>query len=159
LGHLYTLEAMNQSSNGGSDADRKALAALEAALPAGGETRFYQLEDVAKAAFKAGDMKKAGAYAGELLNTAPGYAHDWNDGNAVYTGNTILGLVALRHGDIASARSYLLAAGKTPGSPQLDSFGPDLTLAGELVAHGEKDSVIAFLGSISKFWDGHADKI
>jgi len=159
LGHLYSLEAMSYTGSDRSDAARKALAALEAALPASGETRFYQLEGVAKTAFKAGDMAKASAHAGELLKLAPGYAADWNDGNAIYTGNTILGLVALKHGDIASARNYLLAAAKTPGSPQLDSFGPDLTLASEMAAHGEKDSVIAFLGSISKFWDGHDAEI
>ncbi|MES2460346.1 MAG: TlpA disulfide reductase family protein, partial [Armatimonadota bacterium] len=59
---------------------------------------------------------------------------------------------ALRDGDIAAAKAYLLAAGKTPGSPQLNSFGPEMTLAQELIKKSEKETVTEFLDLVRKFW-------
>lgn len=55
--------------------------------------------------------------------------NSWNHGNAVYLSNVLLGRVALREGRLTEARSYLRAAGKSPGSPQLGSFGPELVVA------------------------------
>jgi hypothetical protein len=48
----------------------------------------------------------------------------------------VLGQVALRRGDAKKAASFLLAAGKTWGSPQLNSFGPNMPLANDLLAAG-----------------------
>jgi hypothetical protein len=61
-------------------------------------------------------------------------------------------MVSLKTGNIDSACKYLIEASKTPGSPQLDSFGPDMTLARELLEQGKKDAVIEFLENCSKFW-------
>jgi hypothetical protein len=54
----------------------------------------------------------------------------------------VLGLLALRNDDVATARSQLLEAGKTPGSPQLNSFGLNMMPASELLKRGERDAVI-----------------
>ena len=67
----------------------------------------------------------------------------------------MLGRIALRHGDRETARKELRAAGRTPGSPQLNSFGPQFTLARELLQHGEqadREDVAAFLDDVAKFW-------
>ncbi len=64
----------------------------------------------------------------------------------------VLGRIALRRGFIKQASDNLLAAGATPGSPQLDSFGPNMTLAKELLEHGQPDVVLEFLGLCKKFW-------
>ncbi len=50
------------------------------------------------------------------------------------------------------AKNHLLAAGATPGSPQLDSFGPQMQLAGELLAQGEKETVLQYLDLVARFW-------
>jgi hypothetical protein len=47
---------------------------------------------------------------------------------------------------------YLLAAGKTPGSKVLDSVGPDLTLADQLLRAGQADTVTQFLQEVRTFW-------
>jgi hypothetical protein len=44
--------------------------------------------------------------------------------------------VTLRHGNKDTAKSRPLAAGKTRGSQQLTSFGPNMTLAKELIEAG-----------------------
>ena len=160
LGHLYALRSMGADTSVKAASTAEALRSYEQGLSSlKGDARFYALEETAKAAFVAGEFTKAHQYAQELLQTAPQYRGDWNYGNALYTGNSVLGQIALAQGDIPSAKTYLAAAGDSPGSPQLNSFGPDLTLAQQLLAKGEKDAVIAFLGKIAKFWKGHEEKI
>ncbi len=116
-----------------------------------GYEMLESLEAKAKAASDAGDADLATRYASELLakNTD---VSSWNYGNVVYEANQILGLAALRKGDIAAAKRYLIAAGKTRGSPQLDSFGPEMTLAQRLLEKGEKETVLEFLDLVAKFW-------
>jgi len=46
----------------------------------------------------------------------------------------------LKEGKVEDAKHYLLEAGKTPGSPQLNSFGPDMSLAEELESFSLLDS-------------------
>jgi hypothetical protein len=81
----------------------------------------------------------------ELLSVAAGYAKDWNYGNAVFVGNMVIGRVALRSDKHTFlAKGSLLAAGETPGSPHLNRFGPNMSLAQDLLERGERDSVLEF---------------
>jgi hypothetical protein len=113
--------------------------------------RFYALPKLAEAAFDAGDLTKAGSYASELLATA---AHHptWSQGGAIHYGNIVLGRIALQLGDAGSAGARLLAAGKTPGTGVLDTFGPNMALARELLARGERDVVVQYLSECATFW-------
>ena len=124
-----------------------------------GVQRFYELRGLAKAAVEAGVLDKAGAYAVELLRMAPQYPRDWNYGNAVHDGNMVLGQVALRQGNAAGARQYLLEAGKTGGSPQLNSFGPNMRLAKELLDAGDRDSVLRYFDLCRSFWKMGGQKL
>ena len=76
----------------------------------------------------------------------------WNYGNIIYDQHSLLGRVALREGKLDEAKKQLLAAGRTPGSPQLNSFGPDFILARELAEKGEYDTVLKFLDLVARFW-------
>src|SRR6188768_2707572 len=91
--------------------------------------RFYALRDVAKAAFETGKMDEARTSAMALLDLATQFPDDWNYGNAIHDGHMVLGRLALVDGDVAKAKRELIEAGKTPGSPQLDTFGPNVSLA------------------------------
>src|SRR5207302_2318611 len=98
----------------------------------------------AKDAIRRGDAQSARTYALQMLreNTDP---KAWYYGNVVDEANQILGLAARQEGNVKEAKQYLLAAGRTPGSPQLDSFGPSMVLAQKLLALGEKEVVIQYL--------------
>jgi hypothetical protein len=136
------------------------LEKLEQAAPSGGRERFYALANLAKAAFEAGELNKAETYARELLAAASDYQTDWNYGNAIFHGNTMIGRVALsRDNNLIQAKSSLLASGQTPGSPQLNSFGPNMSLAKELLGRGERDAVLEFFTSCRKFWKSQAAKL
>jgi len=95
-------------------------------------TRYYALADLAKSEVNK-DLSKAEDFAKELLHLSSIESRDWNYGNAIHIGNMVLGQVALRKGEIEKAEMYLLRSGQTPGSPQLDTFGPNMSLAKELL--------------------------
>ena len=147
LGQLYSRQP-------GNDAAVKSLAEYERAQAADDSemSRFYRLDDLAKSAFNAGEMKKASEFAFELLKVAHKYSGDWNYGNAIQDANSVLGRIALKAGDTKKADEYLLKAGQTPGSPQLGSFGPNMSLAKEILEKGERDIVLQYLGLCRKFW-------
>jgi hypothetical protein len=115
-----------------------------------GLERSYALPRLAKAAVAAGALDKASLYANELIASA--HNGDWNNGNAIHDGNMVRGLVALRSGNVEQAARDLIEAGKTSGSPTLNSFGPDMILASQLLDKGQRDAVLEYLVSCKKFW-------
>jgi len=115
-------------------------------------SRFYALSDLIKSAYAANDHAAAGTLATEYLELANTYKCNWNYGNAVHDANRYLGLISLKKGDADAALVYLREAGKSTGSPQLDTFGPDLDLANELLKQGKTEAVQAYLKDIKKFW-------
>jgi hypothetical protein len=121
----------------------------------------------AKAALEAGDNAKALAYATEAFATAQareadrkkrGFKEAWrHDGIAktYYYANFVFGRLAILKGDIRSAEQYLLASGQTPGGPVINSYGPNLSLALELLKNGDAESqrvVVQFIEEIRAFW-------
>ena len=120
---------------------------------AGGYEAQKESQIKAAAALDSGDTKEATRLAQLMLqnNADP---HDWNYGNIIHNAHQILGLAALQEGRTSDAKAFLLTAGKTPGSPQLDSFGPSMVLAQKLLGKGEKQTVIEYLDLVEKFW-GH----
>lgn len=143
-------------------ADRKQLAARAliaqehaAQLSTDPRDHFYETTSLPNAAADAGDYPKAQRYAQQLLEDAVLYHKDWNYGNAIFYANIALGRVELAAGHIDQANKYLLAAGKTPGSPQLDSFGPSFDLAAALLQRNQKQAVLKYLSEVSQFWNNN----
>ncbi len=159
LGFLHSLQSqsggfLGMAGSVNSGTAKEALAEQERALELTPDStdKTSMMEQMAGTAFAAGDTEKAKKYAAALIEGAS-KGSGWDQGNCIYTGNTILGRIALKEGDVEKAKQYLLAAGKCGGSPQLNSFGPDMTFASELLAKGERDTVIKFLGLCGGFWN------
>ena len=147
-----------QRKAGEPSAEEK-LAKLEQSASTGKE-RFYALPALAKAAFEAGEFDKAERYARELLAAGPGNEKDWNYGKAIFFGNMVLGRVALRRdGNIEHAKTLLMNSASTPGSPQLNSFGPNMSLAKDLLIQGERDTVLEFFSRCRAFWKMGATRL
>jgi hypothetical protein len=126
------------------------LAALNTADSA--ESRFYALPDAALAAYRLGNLGHAVELAAEALELARSYPDNWNFGNALHLAHTVQGLVALGRDDVGVAVDELASAGATPGSPQLDSFGPSMELARALLKRGQTEPVLKYLAQCRVFW-------
>lgn len=94
-------------------------------------------------------------YAPLYLNEAQKNIKNWNYGNAIFEAHLALSHMAFEKNDKSLAREHLIKASETPGSPQLDSFGPfigfqtDYFLA--LAKAGEKESLIKFANNCKNF--------
>lgn len=103
-------------------------------------------------------LARAEAKATELLTLGRQFDGDWDSGNAIHHGHLLLGRVAMARGDYDRAETELIAAGRTPGSPQLDSFGPNCQLAAELLEIGRAEPVVEFLRLCDRFWDRESSR-
>jgi hypothetical protein len=127
-------------------------AVKELATASNEEEKFHALDDAAKEGFEVGQIEDARKYANDLLTLAQKFQRDWNYGNAIQDGNLVLGRIALKEGRTEDAKQCLLAAGKSPGSPQMDSFGPNMSLAKDLLDKGERDVVLQYFELCRVFW-------
>jgi hypothetical protein len=89
---------------------------------------------------------------GAVLREASLFERTWQYGNAVHWGHIVLGHVARLRDDLESASGELALAGRTRGSPQLNSFGPDLELAQILLDAGRTGAVLDYLTECKRFW-------
>ena len=121
-------------------------------------TRWVHQADVAFWTVDGGNLAEAASLADEVLAMAPEYKGNWNYGNVLHKANLARGRIALRAGSPRAAATFLLEAGRTPGSPQLDTFGPNMLLAEEMLARGESEAVLAYIEEVRTFWkmDPHA---
>ena len=166
LVHLTMLEATDWSRSGDDgegpripttnpERAKDSVRVLEQALASCPDERKSStlLVNLVRTASASQDWEKVGRYAQRLLEISSKRDDlGWMHGNALYYGNSGLGLAALHGGDREEAKRRLRAAGKTKGSPQLGSFGPNVTLAAELLRAGERDAVLEFFESCRGFW-------
>jgi len=121
--------------------------------------RFYSLENLIKEKYFNNQLHEAQELSNEYLSLASKYPNDWNYGNAIHKANIYQGLIALENGKLEDAKNHLIASGKTTGSPQLDSFGPNMLLAKALLDHNQKNVVLEHLDQLKIFWQMHDGKL
>ena len=131
----------------------KAINALEGSTTEVG--RFYALGDAAMWSVNVGKLDDAQRYAEELLALNGKIGRDWNNGNAIHKGHSALGRVAIKRGDVAEGERQLALAATSKGSPQMNSFGPNMSLPRDLLATGKpsaKAAVLAYFDHLPTFW-------
>lgn len=139
----------------------EAIAELEAALERT-DVDWVQLGlclDLLEAAVMAKQWDRVVELAQRILADNETVTRTFQYGNAIHHANIALGWAALAHGEVAEAAFYLQAAAKTPGSPQLNSFGPDRKLADALLAAGERAAVRAYFEECRRFWEMHRGRL
>ncbi len=122
--------------------------------------RFLNMHRAAKMSLAVGRTEDARQIATDMLVLAEKYSRgdpEKADGDVVHDGHLVLGRIALEEGQIEEAKRHLLAAGKSTGSPGLNSFGPNMTLAKDLLEKGEQETVLQYFDLCRKFW--RSDKL
>lgn len=162
IGHTLVLRA--REATDGAEVRRLASLAVDSyehALKLANEAGLVLgiLIEIARAAVSAQRWERVVEVAERVLRENETCGRTWRYGNAIHWANIALGHAAVARGDNQAAARFLRAAAETPGSPQLDSFGPDTDLARALVALGERDAVLQYLERCKAFWTDHAHVI
>lgn len=123
------------------------------------EERFHPLTHLVVPYIEVNNLEKAEAYLKELEKLTQEFKDNWNYQSAIHYLNIGSGRLALRRGDIEQAGLYLIEAGKTKGSPALDSFGPNMSLAKELLEKGQIKPVVKYFKLCEKFWKMHDGRL
>jgi tetratricopeptide (TPR) repeat protein/thiol-disulfide isomerase/thioredoxin len=126
----------------------KALSAAAVNYPA---ARPGVLAELARQYLAAGDTEKAATTARELLATNLDKTN-FTYSNAIASGNPVLGRIALAKGDADEAARRLLAAGRAPASQGNPNGPSDWRLAEDLLAAGDRDTVVEYLGLLRNSW-------
>jgi hypothetical protein len=157
---LYVVKASAEGQRGNTRVARNYIVRVESMLDYhDGERRVPLLVSLARLSLMATDFEKSEAYARELLSLSDGCTGNWDCGNAIHKGNIALGQIALARDNLQEAREHLMAAGRTPGSPQLNTFGPDFALARALLLRGETAAVLEYLRLCGEFWVAGLDDL
>jgi hypothetical protein len=116
----------------------------------------YLLAEIAKAALEDDQNIDADDYANRALTFAQEHRiTEQAAGRIDYYANFVLGRLALLKGDTKRAEGYLLRSGQTKGDAVLRTFGPNMSLARELLKHPDADAqrtVVQFLEDCKRFW-------
>lgn len=150
--YFYELDEESKAYIAEKDPHKKMIL-LKASMAKNDYSRWVSLDEAAELAYKIKDYEGAKNYALESLSLSSSHISDWNYGNSIHNSNMTRGRISLRNGDLNKAKDYLLASAKSPGSPQLATFGPSLKLADELLQNNESTAVLSYLHSISRFWE------
>ena len=163
IGHVYQLRLIGAKTRAAKMAyASKSLVSYKKALASTSDSlaRFgLTISIVATAAVEAGDLMTAGKAAKSLLRRALQHKNSYQYGNGIHCGHVVLGKIAFAQNRLKTAVSQLMAAGRTPGSPQLNSFGPDFSLAQSLLAIGLRAEVLQYIRMVQRFWRNHDDVI
>ena len=123
------------------------------------EIRFYDLTKNLQKKYEKDKLEEVQYNIKELKQLLPKYTTNWNYGNAFHKINIIEGRIELQKGNIEKAKEYLILAAKTNGSPQLNSFGPNMSLAKELLEQKETIIVMEYFDLCKKFWKSDYNKL
>ncbi len=128
-------------------------------IATGVSERLRDLPQAVQAAFEAGDFDLATTWANEALQISSSPEIGDQGADAVHYANIVLGRIALRRGDIGTASAHLVKAGGIAGAPHLNTFGPNMMLAKELLEKGETKSVLEYFDACAKFWKDDEGKL
>lgn len=113
---------------------------------------YHDLASKMKAKFDSGNIDEARSLALNALKLVENEEMDQTNGEIIHDANMVLGRIAVVEGKIESAVDYLQKASKTVGSPALCTFGPNMSLAKDLIEKNQIDPVLEYFEACKKFW-------
>lgn len=158
LGNFYEVYAFRRRKVAIPNALEKAMEEFERAYDLDHSANAWLLPDIARLAWRMQQYDRLNKVVEQMEAALKNESGEWFAGNLFYWINISKGLLAMHSGDRKAAGVFLLNACETPGSPQLNSFGPSMILADLLLKEGEKEIVLEFLEKTKKFWSPRFQK-
>jgi len=154
LGQLYSLQVTFAKDEVRKQFAKDAVGQYEQALKLTTEARSRRSlrMNLARMAFESGDITTASSMAATLLTEADQESTEFFKADLLHGVHSILGRAALQNGDVSEAKRQLLASGEVEGSAVLNSFGPGMSLAKDLLDKNERTVVLEYFVLISSFW-------
>lgn len=135
-----------------NDSPAREIEKLELELAkSGGLQQLLYLTKLAKSALWLGDQIKAELYAIESLSLEESHA-SLSEGEATHDGNMVLGLIALRSGNVEKSKVHLRSSISSMVPLRIRMSGPNLSLAYELIKRNEREAVADYFGRCRGFW-------
>jgi hypothetical protein len=108
--------------------------------------RIRRLSSLPSAAFEAGEIDKAEAYAHQLLNLE-GTTREirYLKSDTAHTAHTTLGRVALARGGVDGAKRWLMQSALSTDLRFVSNNDSSIALAKEMLEHGERQAVLDYL--------------
>lgn len=135
------------------------LACLDVSAQKNSSLGFLELTYAVIITIDSGDLQLAEVHVKDLEQRLTQHEKDFNYFNALHKINTAKGRLALSRGDIDSAKKFLLNSIKIQNTPQLQTFGPNMSLARDLLEEGELSVVLEYLSLCKLIWDEKYSKI
>jgi hypothetical protein len=117
------------------------------------EERTSALAYVAMTRFEAGELDSARLAVEELQEMLGKVQGDLELPRHASRMEIVRGRLALRAGDAHEAKRRLRAAGTAAVSPSMASFGPNMSLAQDLLEVGERQAVLGYFEACKAFWE------
>lgn len=131
-------------------AEERCVQAQHAAMQEPGEVG--NVDYAASICFYAQNYVAARVFTLKLKTDQDGFPAS-NRGKALHKFHTHQGRLLLHDGDIKGAKQQLLLSLDVKPDATMRSFGPNMSLARDLLAEGEQEVVISYLDGCSKFWN------
>jgi tetratricopeptide (TPR) repeat protein len=147
---------LGRKQNTEVEQEKKALAELERAVDLDPDRRLENLRELTVHAFRAGDAKKTAAYADEMVRE---FGKRSDGGFELNYAHSLLGELAMANHDIEGAKRELMLSAEVSTSKIFEVMGPDLKLAKELLAEGERESVLEYIKRCQRLWTKDEGKL
>lgn len=154
-GNKDKLDAIKERRLKAFESGEAALSLLKRERSSGRDAKRRDLlKTLSKTALRLERFDRAKALATELILDFGQSTSSSDYDDATHAGNIVLGLAALREGNIAKAKEYLLIAIRAPLRQEHNYLSEiDTELARELFGKGEKDAVAEYLRLCESLWN------
>lgn len=126
---------------------------IEAQKKAIDKPRSYPLvKYAAEICYKSANFEESKAFTLKLKENIDSFDRYTSKGQMLHDYHTLMGRHAIQDGDIEEAKKHLMQSIDVNPSAVMESFGPNMELAGDLLKQGEKDTVLSYLDGCAEFW-------
>jgi len=115
--------------------------------------------ELATARFDSGEFEESRVFLDRLMELPEEIEGDYDPLYYRSRARMLEGRLSLKEGDLATAKRYLIEAATGDGSAVMSFFGPNMSLAHDLLGLGECDTVLDYFAACRKFWTEGQDEL